>query len=85
MVSLDKWSASAGHFENHALATFGNRLPQLSFEVYRPSEEPDSAEQLLTAVNMIPSSGEFIYATEPITRAVIGGAVLSENVFRRGV
>jgi hypothetical protein len=71
-------------FENLALATFGNRLPQLSFEVYRPSEEPDSAEQLLTAVNMIPSSGEFIYATEPITRAVSGGAVLPENVNSTG-
>lgn len=71
-------------FENLALATFGNRLPQLSFEVFRPSEEPDSAEQLLTAVNMIPSSGEFIYATEPITRAVSGGAVLPENVNSTG-
>lgn len=71
-------------FENLALATFGNRLPQLSFEVYRPSEEPDSAEQQLTAVNMIPSSGEFIYATEPITRAVSGGAVLPENVNSTG-
>jgi len=71
-------------FENLPLATFGNRLPQLSFEVYRPSEEPDSAEQLLTAVNMIPSSGEFIYATEPITRTVGGGAVLPENVNSSG-
>ena len=71
-------------FENLPLATFGNRLPQLSFEVYRPSEEPDSAEQLLTAVNMIPSSGEFIYATEPITRTISGGAVLPENVNSTG-
>ena len=71
-------------FENLPLATFGNRLPQLSFEVYRPSEEADSAEQLLTAVNMIPSSGEFIYATEPITRTVSGGAVLPENVNSTG-
>jgi hypothetical protein len=71
-------------FENLSLAIFGNRLPQLSFEVYRPSEEPDSAEQLLTAVNMIPSSGEFIYATEPITRTVGGGAVLPENVNSTG-
>ena len=71
-------------FENLPLATFGNRLPQLSFEVYRPSEEPDSAEQLLTAVNMIPSSGEFIYATEPITRNIGNGAVLPENVNSSG-
>ena len=71
-------------FENLPLAIFGNRLPQLSFEVYRPSEEPDSAEQLLTAVNMIPSSGEFIYATEPITRTVSGGSVLPENVNSTG-
>ena len=71
-------------FENLPLAIFGNRLPQLSFEVYRPSEESDSAEQLLTAVNMIPSSGEFIYATEPITRTVSGGSVLPENVNSTG-
>ena len=71
-------------FENLPLATFGNRLPQLSFEIYRPSEEPDSAEQLLTAVNMFPSSGEFIYATEPITRTISGGAVLPENVNSTG-
>ncbi|MGO4917537.1 glycoside hydrolase/phage tail family protein [Pseudogemmobacter sp. W21_MBD1_M6] len=71
-------------FENLPLAIFGNRLPQLSFEVYRPSEEPDSAEQLLTAVNMIPSSGEFIYATEPITRNIGSGAVQPENVNSSG-
>jgi hypothetical protein len=71
-------------FENLPLAIFGNRLPQLSFEVYWPSEEPNSAEQLLTAVNMIPSSGEFIYSTEPITRTVGGGAVQPENVNSTG-
>jgi hypothetical protein len=71
-------------FENLPLTSFGNRVPQLSFEVYRPSGEADSAEQLMTAVNMIPSSGEFIYATEPITRDIANGAVLPENVNSSG-
>ncbi|MDZ4394695.1 MAG: hypothetical protein U1B82_17205, partial [Cypionkella sp.] len=30
-------------FEDLALATFGNRLPQLSFEVFRPLADPDTA------------------------------------------
>ena len=67
-------------FEDLTLERFGNRLPQLSFEVFRPSTDPLAAEQLVQAVNLIPSAGEFVYATEPISRTVSGGASLSENV-----
>ena len=31
-------------FEELALSTYGNRLPQLSFEVFRPIADPDTAE-----------------------------------------
>ena len=31
-------------FEELALSTYGNRLPQLSFEVFRPLADPDTAE-----------------------------------------
>ena len=46
-------------FEDLALATFGNRLPQLSFEVFRPLADADTAEGLVKAVTLIPASGEF--------------------------
>ncbi len=66
-------------FEELALATFGNRLPQLSFEVFRPLADPDTAEGLTRAVTMIPASGEFTYATQAIRKAD-GGATVSENL-----
>lgn len=63
-------------FEDLPLAGFGNRLPQLCFEVFRPLADPDTAEGLVPAVTMIPASGEFAYATS-IVRKAEGGA---ENV-----
>ncbi|MTH66340.1 baseplate multidomain protein megatron [Paracoccus shanxieyensis] len=66
-------------FEDLALATFGNRLPQLSFEVFRPLADPDTAEGLVKAVTLIPASGEFTYATEAICKGS-GGATVAENL-----
>ncbi len=66
-------------FEELDLTPFGNRIPQLSFEVFRPLVEPDTAEGMVRSVTMIPGSGEFVYATEPITRGS-GGSTASENV-----
>jgi hypothetical protein len=60
-------------FEELALSTFGNRLPQLSFEVFRPLADPDTAEGLVKAVTMIPASGEFTYATAPVRKTTGGG------------
>ncbi|ODM43020.1 glycoside hydrolase TIM-barrel-like domain-containing protein [Cereibacter johrii] len=66
-------------FEDLALATFGNRLPQLSFEVFRPLADPDTAEGLTRAVTLIPASGEFTYATEAIRKGETGAQV-AENL-----
>jgi hypothetical protein len=66
-------------FEELALSTYGNRLPQLSFEVFRPLADPDTAEGLTQAVTMIPASGEFTYATQAI-RKTDGGATVPENL-----
>jgi len=66
-------------FEELPLEQFGNRIPQLSFEVFRPIVEPDTAEGMLRAVTLIPGTGEFIYATDPISRGT-GGDTASENV-----
>ncbi len=66
-------------FEDLALASFGNRLPQLSFEVFRPLADADTAERLVKAVTLIPASGEFTYATDAIRKGS-GGATVAENL-----
>jgi hypothetical protein len=50
-------------FEELPLERFGNRMPQLSFEVFRPILDGESAESLVRAVTLIPASGEFAYAS----------------------
>jgi hypothetical protein len=52
-------------FERLPLAEFANRIPQLSFEVYR---SVDDFEERVRGVVMIPGSGEFAYATTPVDR-----------------
>lgn len=49
-------------FEDLNVAPFGNRIPQLSFEVFRTL---DGVESLVRAVTVIPGAGEFVYDTEP--------------------
>ncbi|RDC68499.1 hypothetical protein DLJ49_19890 [Rhodovulum sp. 12E13] len=66
-------------FEDLPLGNYGNRLPQLSFEVFRPLADPDTAEGLTRAVTMIPASGEFTYATTGIRKGS-GGAQIPENL-----
>jgi hypothetical protein len=66
-------------FEELPLGDYGNRLPQLSFEVFRPLADPDTAEGLTQAVTMIPASGEFTYATTGIRKGS-GGAQIPENL-----
>lgn len=56
-------------FENLPLDNFGNRIPNLSFEVFRSPRsagEETPLEQLITGVDLIPASGEFAYATTPV-------------------
>ena len=77
-------------FEELDLSAFGNRLPQISFEVFRPLADPDTAEGLVKAVTLIPASGEFSYATVPVKKTsggstnvfgeTSGGATVAENL-----
>ncbi|MCH4814098.1 glycoside hydrolase TIM-barrel-like domain-containing protein, partial [Halomonas neptunia] len=68
-------------FEELDLSGFGNRLPQISFEVFRPLDDPDTAEGLVKAVTLIPASGEFSYATVPVKKTTgSGGATVAENL-----
>jgi len=58
-------------FERLPLAAFGNRLPQLSFEVVRVV---DRLEGLIRAVTLIPGAGEFVYSPDPIRQSEVPGA-----------
>ncbi len=54
-------------FEDLPLGPFGDRAPQLSFEVFRrPGGE--AMEEKLEGVCLIPGAGEFVLATEPVMR-----------------
>ena len=63
-------------FERLPLANFGNRLPQLSFEVISSS---GGTESHIRAVNIIPGSTEFGYDTKIVTRKVSKGVTKTEN------
>ncbi|GAA4224787.1 hypothetical protein GGQ68_001884 [Sagittula marina] len=52
--------------EDLDLTRFGNRVPQFSFEVTRPDLGSDQLPALLNAVAMIPGTGEYALATEPV-------------------
>jgi len=70
-------------FEDLPLERFGNTIPQLSFEVMRPAPQTDPGprfEERVKGVCLIPGSGEFVYATEPVMRRVGPGQETPENV-----
>ena len=69
-------------FEDLPLEDFGNRIPQLAFEVEKSLRrtDPDALENRLTAVTMIPGSGEFVYGTTRVMREAGEGVAISENV-----
>ncbi|MEM7619760.1 MAG: glycoside hydrolase/phage tail family protein [Pseudomonadota bacterium] len=67
-------------FERMPLGRFGNRIPQLNFEVFRAV---DDFEASVKAVTMIPSVGEFAYETSEILRDEGGGVTSPENVQTR--
>lgn len=58
-------------FEDLPLDPYGNRPPQLSFEVFRRPRvpgAPPALEERLRGVCLIPGAGEFVYATETVLR-----------------
>lgn len=63
-------------FERLPLDGFGNRIPQLAFEVVRVV---DRLEGLTRAVTMIPGATEFGYATTRVTRTVGTGWTVQDN------
>jgi hypothetical protein len=71
--------------EDLPLARFGNRVPQLEFEVIRPdqgwnlADDPDPAH-LVRAVAMMPGSGEYALADTPVSYVHGPGQARSANV-----
>jgi len=65
-------------FDNLQITQLGNRLPQLTFEVFR---RVSGLEGLVEAITVIPGAGERVYDTVVSTRDLGGGATTPENKF----
>jgi hypothetical protein len=63
-------------FERLPLENFGNRIPQLSFEIVRPVGE---LERMVRAVTLIPGTTEFGYDTNTVTQSLGPGRSAPEN------
>jgi hypothetical protein len=71
--------------ENLDLGRFGNRVPQFTFEVTRPSQPEEKDAELdpargVRAVALLPGSGEYALATTPVTMNFGVGASALANV-----
>ena len=69
-------------FEDLPLEAYGNRIPQLGFEVFRTPPGAGDAETLRTlikGVNIIPASGEFAYDTDIIRTRRFPGIETPQN------
>jgi len=67
-------------FEDLPLDQFGNRIPQLSFEIIRPTpEQGERFEERVKGVCLIPGAGEFVYATQTVMRQLGPGQEIAEN------
>lgn len=63
-------------FERLPLVNFGNRIPQLSFEVIRPI---GLLETMTRAVTLIPGTTEFGYEPSPVVQVMGPGQAVPEN------
>lgn len=66
--------------ENLGLERWGNRMPQLSFEVTCPARDGSGLSRDVRAVAVIPGTGEYSLATTPVHHADDLGEVRSFNV-----
>jgi len=67
--------------ENLALGQFGNRVPQFSMEVMRGGDDSQTeTSDIVTAVAMIPGTGEYSLATTPVHMRAKFGQFQSTNV-----
>ena len=71
--------------EDLDLGPYGNRVPQFTFEVTRPSQSSEPGSELdptrsVRAVALLPGSGEYVLATTPVTMDYGVGASALANV-----
>ncbi|QTN19158.1 glycoside hydrolase/phage tail family protein [Brevundimonas sp. AJA228-03] len=66
-------------FEDLPLGPYGDRMPQLSFEVFR-RPEADGLETMLEGICLIPGAGEFVLATQAVMRREGLTRTRSENI-----
>jgi hypothetical protein len=77
-------------FENLDLTPFGNRVPQFAFEVVRPAKPPAGSDllpapaQMLRSVALIPGTGEYVLATDPVHYEGALGVTGAANVSAEG-
>ncbi|GAB5457396.1 MAG: glycoside hydrolase/phage tail family protein [Henriciella sp.] len=68
-------------FEDLPLTPYGNRLPQLAFEVVRAGQtKPDTLRDCVRGVNIIPASGEFVYGTQIVRERRFPGIETALNM-----
>lgn len=63
-------------FERFPLADYGNRIPQMAFEIIRPL---NYINERVRGICLIPGAGEFAYDTIAITQQGVPGESASEN------
>lgn len=72
--------------EDFPLASFGNRIPNFTFEVTKRAAQTDVAEQsveeMVTSLMLIPGSGEFVYDTALTYK--LGGQYVNGNWVQQG-
>ncbi|MBE8219861.1 MAG: hypothetical protein HAW65_00940 [Alphaproteobacteria bacterium] len=64
-------------FQDFNLTTFGNRIPQLTFEVFCPTQESGATTQ---AITLLPGATEFGYHPEPHVQILGIAHARSENL-----
>ena len=70
-------------FEDFPLDDYGARLPQINAEILRAPARIDNSprlEDLIEGVDLIPGSGEFVYATQAIEDTSIPGQSRTINI-----
>lgn len=72
-------------FEDMLVNKFGNRIPQMQFEVTRPvhRSDGDAVGDIITGIDLIPGTTEFGYDPEVVEQVIYGGDSGTDIVERR--
>ena len=72
-------------FEEMQINDFGNRIPQMSFEITKPVDRSDnlSVGDIITGIDLIPGTTEFGYDPNVVEQVVLGGPNDTDVIERR--